>query len=320
MAINESTRAFLSQAQAMGVKPFHQYSPAEAKALFSNLSASFGPGPEVGQVRDEIAPGTEADIPLRLFLPQGRPRGVMLYCHGGGWVLGNVADYDAFARRLTVATGWAVALVDYRLAPEHTFPAPLEDCWSALLWLADRAPELAGSGRPLAVAGDSAGGNLAAVLARRARDLGAPHLAAQVLTYPVVQAGTIYPSQSDPECQLLLSQADMDWFWDHYDPEKTARASPDGVPLLAEDLSRLPRALVLTAGHDPLRDEGIAYADRLKAAGVTVTHHNYAHDMHGFATLPSLSSNADALRDVADFLCGLKTPETISDVSSTTKN
>lgn len=308
MAVNESTRAFLEQAQAMGVKPFHQYSPAECKALFSQLSASFGNGPQVWQVREESVTSGDSAVRLRLFLPDGRARGILLYCHGGGWVMGSADDYDAFVRRLVVSTGWAVGLVDYRLAPEHPFPAPLEDCWSALLWLAEHAPQLLGPNLDLVVAGDSAGGNLAAVLARRARDLGAPRIAAQILAYPVVQAEMTYPSQSDPDCQLLLSQNDMDWFWDLYDPRRDGRTSPDGAPLLAADLRGLPPALVFTAGYDPLRDEGIDYAERLNAAGVPVFHRSYAEDMHGFVTLPPLASSVDALRDVRDFLSKIGRP------------
>jgi acetyl esterase len=304
MAVNESTKAFLAQAQAMGIKPFHQYSPANCKALFAQLMSAFGTGPEVGPVNDHQVQADGGTVEVRVFQPKNPARGTILHCHGGGWVMGSADDYDGFARRLVAATGWAVALVDYRLAPEHPFPIPLEDCWAALSWFATNASALVGPGLSLVLAGDSAGGNLAAVLAQRARERGAPAIAAQVLVYPPVQTQTRFPSQTDPDCQLLLCQADMDWFWGHYAPQAAQQMSPEAAPLLARDLQNLPPTLVITAGHDPLRDEGAAYADRLKQAGTHVVYRNYPEDMHGFVTLPQLTSGEEALRDIASFLSG----------------
>jgi len=302
MPINESTRVFLEQTTALGIKPFHRYSPEECRTLFAQLNRSFGAGPQVGHVGEHRIAVQGAAIGLRLFQPDLSPRGLIFHCHGGGWLMGNLDDYDAFARRLVAATGWAVALVDYRLAPEHAFPIPLEDCWSALLWSAEQAERWVGSGLPLTVAGDSAGGNLAAVLAQRSRDRGGPRIAAQVLIYPAVQAQRVYRSQTDPSCQLLLTQADMDWFWDHYAPDKEARLSTEASPLLATNLTALPATLLITAGADPLHDEGVAYAERLRDASTAVVHREYAEDMHGFVTLPPLTSGQAALQDIASFL------------------
>lgn len=301
MTINESTHAFLVQAAEMGVRPFHTYSPADCRALFTNLSKAFGPGPEIGRSEDHVIPVENGTILVRLLFPAESASGVICYLHGGGFVIGSVEDYDAFGRRLVVATGQAVALVDYRLAPEHPFPTPLEDSWTALTWLAENIDDLVGPDLAITVAGDSAGGTLAAILAIRARDRGAPDLAAQVLAYPPTSDGREFPSQTQPECQLLLSQADMDYFWGHYAPG-SARTSVEAAPLAVADWAGLPRTLLLTAGHDPLRDEAIAYGTALKAAGVDVLHRHFDADMHGFLTIPALASHEEATQAVAAFL------------------
>jgi acetyl esterase len=179
-----------------------------------------------------------------------------------------------------------VALVDYRLAPEHRYPTAVDDCYAGLEWVAARLADITGRpDAPLIVAGDSAGGNLSAVMAMRARDRSGPPIALQVLVYPVTDADLSRSSYVDDENQLLLTTDAMVWFWDHYVPDAARRREPDASPLHAEDLTGLPPAVVLTAEHDVLRDEGEAYAERLRAAGVPVDLRRHAGQMHGFFTL-----------------------------------
>jgi len=211
-----------------------------------------------------------------------------VYYHGGGWVIGGIEGYDALARTLAGSLQAAVVNVDYRLAPEHRYPAAADDAWTALQWASGRIAEIAGGPVPLVVMGDSAGGNLAAVVARKARDHGGPRLAAQVLIYPVTDADVNNASYADPANQLMLTRASMIWFWDHYAPDRARRREPDASPLLAADLSGLPPAIVATAEHDVLRDEGEAYAAALLAAGVPVEHRRFDGQMHGFFTMIGL--------------------------------
>ena len=202
-------------------------------------------------------------IPIRVLVPQQGARGVIVYLHGGGWVIGTIDEFDTLARKLAERTSCAVVLVDYRLAPEHRYPTAVDDCDAALDWTAEHLADIAGHDDvPLIVAGDSAGGNLAAVMAQRARDRDGPAIALQVLIYPVTDADFDRPSYVDPDNQLLLTREGMVWFWDHYVPDAAQRAEPDASPLHAAILERLPPAVVLTAEHDVLRDEGEAYAER----------------------------------------------------------
>jgi acetyl esterase len=197
--------------------------------------------------------------------------------------MGSIDHFDVMARKLAERTSCAIVLVDYRLAPEHRYPVAVDDCWAGLQWAAAHLGEIAGRpDAPLIVAGDSAGGNLAAVVARRARDEGGPPLALQVLIYPVTDADLDRPSYVDPENQLLLTRASMVWFWDHYLPDAARRAEPDASPLRAPNLEGLPPAVILTAEHDVLRDEGEAYAARLQEAGVPVDVQRHEGQTHGF--------------------------------------
>ena len=219
---------------------------------------------------------------------------MIVYYHGGGWVIGALDEFDTLGRQLAVRTGAAVALVDYRLAPEHRYPAAAEDAWAALRWVEDNRARFAGSRVPLIVAGDSAGGNLAAIVAQRAKAEGGPDLALQVLIYPVTDADVDNPSYTDPANALMLTREGMIWFWDHYAPDPVTRSNPDASPLQAADLSGLPPAVVLTAEHDVLRDEGEAYAERLRAAGVPVQHRRFAGQMHGFFSMVNVLPGAAA--------------------------
>ena len=294
MALDEATSAFLAQMAESGMPPLHEMSPTEARGLGSALLEMYGPGPEVGAVEDHAVPVDGGSITVRSFAPRTDPRAVIVYYHGGGWVIGALDEFDALARRLVDRTGALVLLVDYRLAPEHRYPTAAEDSWAALRWAETRRAEL---GVPLVVAGDSAGGNLSAIVVQRAKAEGGPAIAAQVLVYPVTDADVDTASYTDPANQLLLSRDAMIWFWDHYAPDASTRANPDASPLQASDLSGLPPAIVLTAEHDPLRDEGEAYAEKLRAAGVPVVHRRFDGQMHGFFTMVNVLPGAAAGMD-----------------------
>ncbi len=300
MALDDATTAFLAQMAESGRTPLHEMTPMEARGLGVALSEMYGPGPEVGSVTDDAVPVDGGRIGVRILTPRGPARAVLVYYHGGGWVIGSLDEYDTLARQLVDRTGAAVVLVDYRLAPEHRFPAAADDAWAALRWVDERRQRIAGARVPLIVAGDSAGGNLSAVVAQKAVAAGGPDIALQVLVYPVTDADVDNASYLDPENQLMLSRESMIWFWDHYAPDPADRKDPAASPLRAPDLSGLPPAVVLTAEHDVLRDEGEAYADRLEQAGVPVRRRMFAGQMHGFFQMVNvLPGAADGLAHVA---------------------
>jgi acetyl esterase len=275
--LHPAARALAEQmAQA---KPLHESSVAEARAFSAAATALLGRGPDVAQIstiRFTAADGVERTG--RLYAPAA-PAGYLVYYHGGGWVLGDLDGFDALARSLAAESGWAVLLPDYRLAPEHPYPAAVLDADAALQWSRREAER---AGLPVAVSGDSAGGNLAAVVALRARDRGEP-LAAQLLVCPAldhdVGKGGSY---DEPAVQLILTSQGMRWFWDHYAPEVSSRSHPDASPLRAASLEGVAPALVMTAGYDPLRDDGEAYAARLAQAGVPLVFRRFADQPHDF--------------------------------------
>ncbi|UBU16152.1 alpha/beta hydrolase [Nonomuraea gerenzanensis] len=297
MALDHATTDFLKQLADAGGKPLHEMTVAEARTLSASLGELCGKGPDMARVEETtIAAGNGASFPARVLVPMGTPRGVLLYFHGGGWVLGTLDEYDTLARELAARTGCTVVLPGYRLAPEHRYPTAARDAYAALRWVADRMP-----GRPIVVAGDSAGGNLSAVVTQRARDENGPAIALQVLVYPVTDCDLDRDSYLDPENQLMLTRDGLAWFWDHYAPDRAQRANPDASPLRAADLSGLPPALVLTAEHDVLRDEGEEYAERLREAGVPVELRRFEGQMHVFFTLVNvLPGSAAALTLVAE--------------------
>ena len=235
-----------------------------------------------------------------MLVPEGTPRGVFIYYHGGGWVIGgNIDEFDTLGRKLAAATRCAVVLVDYRLAPEHRYPVAVDDSYAALEWVAERVTDIAGADVPIIVGGDSAGGNLAAIMTQRSRDRGGPPIAFQALVYPVTDADFTTASYKNDENQLMLTTESMVWFWDHYLPDAKRRTETDASPLRAADLSGLPPAIVITAEYDVLRDEGEAYADRLEEAGVAVDRHRHAGQMHGFFTLLMVPGHEEAIEQIA---------------------
>ena len=248
----------------------------------------YGAGPAMVRMDElEIAVADGDAISVRILVPHEPARGVIVYYHGGGWVTGALDQFDTLARLLALRTDCAVVLVDYRLAPEHPYPTAVSDAWTALEWVAAHLDQIAGRRVPLIVAGDSAGGTLAAVLAQRARESG-PEIALQVLVYPVTDCDFDRPTYLDPENQLIVRRATMAWFWDHYAPDHSVRVNPDASPLRADSLAGVAPAVILTAEHDVLRDEGELYARQLAAAGVGVQHKRFEGQMHGFFTLVGL--------------------------------
>ena len=284
MPLHPQSKAFLAGVEASGAPPIHQSSPEDARAATVVLTELMGPGPQVATVEDFTIATTGANIRARRYEPADAA-GTILWIHGGGWVICDLDTHDAVCRILATTSGCRVVAVDYRRAPEHPFPMPLEDCWDALLAVATTNGEA-----PLIIAGDSAGGNMAAACTLRARDRGGPDLAAQLLVCPVVDHDMTTGSYRErgSGADVFLTAKDMEWFWNHYLPDPAARSVPDASPLRAEDLSNVPPAIVITAEYDPLRDEGIAYAGRLEAAGVQVSHRHHEDQFHDFFSFVNL--------------------------------
>ena len=292
VSVHPQAQQVLDGKAASGAPPLWELSPADGRAMVEAGNAMIPAGPDVESVRDIVIPSQSGGLPARVYSPSPSAPGVVLYFHGGGWVVGTLDGWDASVRSLAVASGCDVVSVDYRLAPEHVFPAAADDAYDALVWAA--SPAGLAAGRPLVVAGDSAGGNLAAVSALRARDFGGPQVALQVLVYPVVDCDLDRRSYHEYDGdELILNRRDMAWFWDHYAPDPAARVNPYASPLRAPSLSGLPPAYVVTAEHDPLRDEGFAYADRLRAARVPVDHRHFGSQIHAFFTFTGVLDDAD---------------------------
>lgn len=280
---------------ALGAPALSQGTVADARA---NYDAAPKPaGDPVARVEDRTVPGPSGDVPVRVYASTqltGLP--VVVFFHGGGWVLSSVAGHDSLARRIAARTGMLVVSVDYRLAPEFPYPAPHEDCWTVTRWLAEHAAEWGGDPGRLAVCGDSAGGNLAAGVALRARDEGLG-LRFQALIYPCIDDRPDgYPSMTTNAEGFFLTAGDMAWFWDHYVPA-AHRDDPRAVPARADDLAGVAPALVMTAEYDPLRDEGERYADRMLDAGVAVEVIRYHGIVHGFVSRWHTMARAERAHD-----------------------
>jgi acetyl esterase len=292
VSVHPQAQQVLDGKAASGAPPLWELSPDEGRAIVDATGSMIPAGPDLESVRDIVIPSQAGGMPARVYSPSSSAPGLVLYFHGGGWVVGTLDGWDASVRGLAVASGCDVVSVDYRLAPEHVFPAAADDAYDALAWAAS-ASGLAG-GRPIVVAGDSAGGNLAAVSALRARDSGGPPIALQVLVYPVVDHDLdrrSYHAYDGDE--LIVNRRDMIWFWDHYAPDPGTRVNPYASPLRASSLSGLPPVYLVTAEHDPLREEGFAFAERLRAARVPVDHRHFGSQIHGFFTFTGMLDDAD---------------------------
>jgi len=305
LAVDAQAQKLLDMMAEAGGPPLTEMSPEEARGLPAILAELTGAGPEIATVRDVEIPGPAGAIPARVYEPVAEPPGTVVYFHGGGWVIGDLDTWDAAVRNLAKESGARVVSVDYRLAPEHRFPAAADDASAATQWA---AKEFDG---PIVVAGDSAGGNLAAVVALVAREEGlrAPRL--QLLVYPVTDRETESPSMIENATGYFLEAERMDWFWDLYAASAADHGDWRYSPMRVADCAGLPRALVITAEFDPLRDQGEAYGERLRAAGVETEILRADGLFHGFfgmhafmsAAQPSWDTSVSALQDA----CGVET-------------
>jgi acetyl esterase len=287
MPLDPQAQHVLTQIAALGLPPNHLVSPEQAR-----INAKARPraaGPEVAKVEDRRLPGPGAEIPVRIYTPAGPgPFPVLVWFHGGGWVIGDLDSADPTARHLAVGAGCVVISVDYRLAPETKFPGAADDCYIATLWAARNAAQMNGDAARIAVGGDSAGGNLAAAVSLMARDRRTPLPIFQLLVYPVTGYDLNTISYRQNAEGYLLTRDGMQWYWQHYLQHSKDAVNPYAVPLAATDFTGLPPALVITAELDPLRDEGEAYARRLQAAGVPTRYSMYDGMIHGFFGMPAL--------------------------------
>ena len=308
MALDPQVASVIDLIVKSGRPAYHTLSPKEARRLFlETRPASTPPAPQIGAVRDLTADGPLGTIPLRVYRPGGvpdsRPLPVLVFFHGGGWVIGDIETHDVVCRQVTAEAGISVISVDYRLAPENKFPAAVDDAWAATRWIAAHGAELGIDPARLAVGGDSAGGNLAAVVALLARDAGGPKISLQVLTYPVTDLGAETKSYADLAEGYMLTRDSMRWFRAHYLSKEEDALDWRVSPIRATSLAGLPPALVITAGFDPLRDQGQAYALRLSEAGVSVDAVCFGGMIHGFVPMGRLiDTSFRAVTLIADSL------------------
>jgi acetyl esterase len=297
MPLHPQARALLQQAADSGLPALNELDPPAAREQAAAMNELVGDGPELPRVEEVSIPTSSGSVGGRRYAPL-EPAGTIVWIHGGGWVIGDLESHDAMCRLLALESGCEVIAVHYRRAPEHPFPAPLEDCWDALRWASGQAGD-----RPLVLGGDSAGGNMAAVVAMMARDRGRPQLAAQVLVYPSVDFAEEFPSERENATAPILTSKDIANAGQLYFTSGAAqRTDPYASPLRGKH-EDLPPALIQTAQFDPLRDHGPAYASALRAAGVDVRLTNYVDGVHGYLSLPGLVPAArQALGEAVAFL------------------
>ena len=297
--LHPQTKALLELIEKSGLPPTHTLAPAAARQMYRERRFYSQPAPpEVAQVRDLMATGPHGEIPLRLYRPLGSAADaalpVLVYYHGGGWVIGDLDTHDTLCRELANGAHCCVVAVDYRMSPEQRFPVAVDDCVAATYWVRREAASLGIDAARLAVGGDSAGGNLAAVVAIVARDAGDLPIAYQLLIYPATDQRRGTPSHTSNGQGYLLTTDTMKYFHDHYLPDVARDLDWRASPLLHAELSKLPPALVLTAGYDPLRDEGMQYAERLTEAGSQATYVCFERQIHGFITMGRVLDEANS--------------------------
>lgn len=314
MPVDPQVAAFLERIAALNAPPIYTLSPAAARKTVPQIPPPYEP---IARVEDRRIPGPDGDVPVRIYTPlaavrqpgQG-PLPLMVFFHGGGWMVADVPAYEHLARIIANAMDCIVVSVDYRLCPEHRFPAGLEDCYAATVWSAENAGSLGGDPRRIVVCGDSAGANLAAAVSLLARDRMGPPIAYQLLIYPVADNNFDTASYQQNATGFMLTQAAMRWYWDAYLPQG-ATATPPYAAILKAELKGLPPAHVITAEFDPLRDEGEAFVERLKEAGIPVTFKRYDGMIHGFVRRTDLFATAHlAIQEMAQTLqSALRTAE-----------
>lgn len=302
--LDPTVRFLLETLDAEGNPPLESFSPVEARRIAEDgMKLVEGKMEPLRSVENLRIPGSAGEIPVRVYTPEPQaPRPALLYFHGGGWVVCGLDTHDVVCSALAHRAGAVVIAVDYRLAPEHKFPAAVIDCYAATLWVAANAERLGADPKRISVGGDSAGGNLAAVVSLKSRDENGPAIALQVMVYPVTDLSS-FATQSYREFgeDHYLTKKEMEWFRENYLRNMDDARDPHASPLLAKDLSHLPPALIITAECDPLCDEGAAYAKRLSDAGVAVSYTCYPGMIHPFVSLSGVIPQAfDALQQVAE--------------------
>lgn len=303
MLLDPQARALMDLVAARGIPPTHLMTPEEARRFFRERRFFTQPDPPaVSLVRDLMASGPHGDIPLRLIRPAGAAPEtvlpVLVYFHGGGWTIGDCDTHDTLCRELANGAGCAVVSVDYRMGPEQRFPAAVDDTLAATRWVHAHADAFALDPARLAIGGDSAGGNLAAVVALAARDASDLPIAFQLLVYPATDMRAVAPSHTHCAQGYMLTADSIAYYRGHYIPDAGQWSDWRASPLLREDLQGLPPALVLTAGFDPLRDEGRQYADRLSAAGNRAQYVCFERQIHGFITMGRVLDEANTAVDL----------------------
>ena len=307
MPVDPQAQAFLDILTALNVPPMNTLAVEEVRASYDAMAQFSGIPEEVHSVENRTIPGPAGEIPVRIYAPEGAgPFPVLVFFHGGGWTIGTLNGYDGVCRALTNSAQCIVVSVDYRLAPEHKFPAAVEDAYAATEWVAQNAASFSGDPERIAVGGDSAGGNLSAVVSQMARDKGGPKLVYQLLIYPATDyfiPGTA--SMHENADGYFLTRDSIVWFWNHYSNSEEDAHNPMMAPIYAKDFHNLPPALVITAEYDPLRDEGEMYAAKLQEAGVPVTSTRYNGMIHGFFTMAGIMDQSKvAIAEAAAALRG----------------
>ena len=307
MPLDPQMKTIIEEAAALGLPAYHDLSPAEARKQMLDLTPPVDPLLTVKRVEDRSIPGPHGEIPIRLYYPSGDlPFAVLVYFHGGGWVIGDLNTHHGFCHALAKTSSCLVVSVDYRLAPEHPYPAAVEDAYAAASWVAENSDAIHSDPDRFAVGGDSAGGHLAAVVALMARDRKGPRIDLQVLIYPITDCNFNTPSYTENKEGYMLTRDLMKWFWNHFIEDEGEANHPYVSPLQAENLSDLPQALIVTAEYDPLRDEGEAYGKRLQEAGVKVVLSRYPGMTHAFIRMTAhLDKAKEALDEIAGTLRGV---------------
>lgn len=297
MTIDAGAQEVLDLIKELGRPPFHELTTEEAREAYARSRNALQPEPtDIAETRNLTCPGRGGDIPLRLYrgsiLQADNPQAVVVYFHGGGWVLGDLDSHDGVCREIANRADVTVISVDYRLGPEHLFPAAVEDAIAATDWIAANAATLGIDPSRIAVGGDSAGGNLAAVVALHARDNGGPSIKLQILAYPVTDMSLTQASHARCADIPPIPPDTMRWFFDRYCRDEADKTDWRAAPLLAKSHANLPPALVIVGGYDPLSDEGVAYAEKMTAAGSAAEVFRMPGQIHGFLTMNKVITEA----------------------------
>ena len=301
--IDHELKELLQEFASAGIPPWNQLSIHSARRIEQKILED-PPGPSIQRIHEMGFSGPAGEVRVRIFTPDNagpEPLPVLVYLRGGGWVVGNLDSDEGVCRGIAKCVGCIVVSVDYSRAPEHNFPVSVKETYQALNWCADNASAFGGDPNRIGVAGSSAGGNLAASTTILARETGRPSIEGQILFYPMLDPNQDRDSYHEYEDGPLITRDDIAWFWDHYLSDRIHAHNPLATPLRSRNLSGLPPTTVVTAGIDPLRDEGIAYAERLDDAGVNVKHRHYPELTHIFLNLaPAVESADEALKEVSE--------------------